>query len=116
VKQYINSGKLTAGHARALVGMPESQSEAMAREIVERGLNVREVETLTQQRHDAGGAPKKPRQRAAKDVNTVALEKRLSDALGLLVTIDHRGEGGVVAIKYRGLDQLDDVIRRLEKD
>ena len=112
VKAYINAGKLTAGHARALVGLPDP--EPIAREIVERGLNVRDVESLAQQRASAAGKPKKQRQRAAKDVDTLAVEKRLSDALGLTVTIETRGEGGVVQIKYRELDQLDDVIRRLE--
>jgi ParB family chromosome partitioning protein len=77
---------------------------------------VRDVETLVQQRQSADGKPKKPRQKAAKDVDTLAVEKRLSDALGLVVTIAAHGEAGVVQIKYRDLDQLDDVIRRLEKD
>jgi len=112
IKHYIDSGKLTAGHARALIGMPEAKAEAMARDIVERGLNVRDVETLSQQH---GAAAKKSGQPAAKNVNTLALEKRLSDALGLKVTIDHRGDAGVVHIKYRGLDQLDDVVDRLER-
>jgi ParB family chromosome partitioning protein len=114
VKAYINAGKLTAGHARALIGLADPES--IAREIVERGLNVRDVETLVQQRATAAGKPKKQRQRAAKDVDTLAVEKRLSDALGLTVTIDARGESGVLQIKYRDLDQLDDVIRRLERD
>jgi ParB family transcriptional regulator, chromosome partitioning protein len=113
VKGYINVGKLTAGHARALIGLPDP--EAVAHEIVARGLNVRDVESLAQQRASAAGKPKKQRQRAAKDVDALALEKRLSDALGLTVTIEARGEGGVVQIKYRELDQLDDVIRRLEE-
>ena len=114
VKTYINAGKLTAGHARALIGVPDPES--IAREIVDRGLNVREVESLAQQRASAAGAPKKTRPRAAKDVDTLAAEKRLSDALGLTVTIEHRGERGVVQIKYSDLDQLDDVIRRLERN
>jgi ParB family chromosome partitioning protein len=114
IKHYIDAGKLTAGHARALIGMPEAKAEAMARDIVERGLNVRDVETLSQQQ-GAGAAAKKPGQPAAKNVNTIALEKRLSDALGLKVTIDHRGDAGAVHIKYRGLDQLDDVVDRLER-
>jgi ParB family chromosome partitioning protein len=113
IKAFINSGKLTAGHARALIGRPDA--EAMARDIVERGLNVRDVETLTQQRTSAGGTAKKPGQPAAKNVNTIALEKRVSDTLGLKVTIDHRGDTGVVHITYRGLDQLDDVVDRLER-
>jgi ParB family chromosome partitioning protein len=113
VKAYINAGKLSAGHARALIGLPDP--EPVAREIVERGLNVRDVESLAQQRASAAGQPKKARPRKSKDVDTLAAEKRLSDALGLTVTIEHRGERGVVQIKYRGLDQLDDVIRRLER-
>ncbi len=114
VKAYINAGKLTAGHARALVGLDDP--EPIAREIVARGLNVRDVEQLAQQRASAAGKARKPRQRTPKDVDTLALEKRLSDALGLAVTIDARGEGGVVQIKYRELDQLDEVIRRLENN
>ena len=60
----------------------------------------------------------KPQSRAtrgAKDADTVALEKRLSDALGLVVTIAHRGEGGELKIRYKSLEQLDDVIRRIER-
>jgi ParB family chromosome partitioning protein len=114
VKDYINAGKLTAGHARALVGLPDP--EPIAREIVERGLNVRDVETLAQQRASAAGKPKKTRARAAKDVDTLALEKRLTDALGLAVTLEAKGESGIVQIKYRDLDQLDEIIRRLESN
>ena len=113
VKAFINAGKLTAGHARALVGLADP--ETIAREIVERGLNVRDVESLAQHHAQASGKAKKPHKRAAKDVDTVAAEKRLSDALGLTVTIEHRGGRGVVLIKYRELDQLDEVIRRLER-
>ncbi|HLH88210.1 MAG TPA: ParB/RepB/Spo0J family partition protein [Xanthobacteraceae bacterium] len=112
VKVYINAGKLSAGHARALVGLPDPES--IAREIVERGLNVRDVEGLAQQRAREAGKPKKQHKRAAKDIDTLALEKRLSDALGLKVTINGHGEKGVVLIQYRDLDQLDEVIRRLE--
>jgi ParB family chromosome partitioning protein len=112
VKAYINVGKLTAGHARALIGLPDP--EAVAHEIVARDLNVRAVEQIAQERAAAAGKAKKKRERAAKDVDTLAVEKRLSDALGLAVTIETRGESGVVQIKYKDLDQLDDVIRRLE--
>jgi ParB family chromosome partitioning protein len=112
VKAYIAAGKLSAGHARALIGLADPES--VAREIVERDLNVRDVESLAKQRASAAGKPKKARARRAKDVDTAALEKRLTDALGLAVTINQRGEGGVMQIKYRNLDQLDDVIRRLD--
>jgi ParB family chromosome partitioning protein len=111
VKAYIDSGEITAGAARMLIGVADP--EAMAREIIERGLNVRQVEALAKQRAQAAGKPARPR--AAKDADTLALERRLSDALGLTVTIDHRGKGGMVQIQYRDLDQLDEVVRRLER-
>ena len=112
VQAYIGEGKISAGHARMLVGQPDP--ERLAREIVERGLNVRQVEAMAQERAHASGRAVKARQRGTKDADTAALEKRLSDALGLSVTIDHRGQGGVLSIRYRGVEQLDEVIRRLE--
>jgi ParB family transcriptional regulator, chromosome partitioning protein len=113
VQAYIGDGKISAGHARMLVGQPDP--ERLAREIVERGLNVRQVEAMAQERAHASGKSVKARQRGTKDADTAALEKRLSDALGLTVTIDHRGQGGVLSIRYRGVEQLDEVIRRLER-
>jgi len=113
VKAYVNAGQLSAGHARALLGQPNPES--LARDIVDQGLNVRQVEALNQERSEAIGRAIQRRQRSAKDADTVALEKRLSDALGLSVTIDHRGNGGVMQIRYRTLDQLDEVIRRLDR-
>ncbi len=113
VKAYINAGKLSAGHARALINQPDPES--VAREIVAKGLNVRQVEALGQEKAEAAGKKTKTRARVIKDSDTVALEKRLSDALGLVVGIDHRGKGGVLHVRYRTLEQLDDVIRRLEK-
>jgi len=112
VQTYIGEGKISAGHARMLVGQPDP--EQLAREIMDRGLNVRQVEALAQERAQASGKAVKSRQRITKDADTAALEKRLSDALGLTVAIDHRGQGGVLTIRYRGLEQLDEVIRRLE--
>ena len=114
VKAYINAGKLSAGHARALINMADP--ETVARDIVERGLNVRQVEAIGQERAEAAGRPSKSRARTTKDADTVALEKRVSDALGLSVSVDHRGKGGTVHIKYRDLDQLDEVLRRLARE
>jgi ParB family chromosome partitioning protein len=113
VREHIQSGRLSAGHARALVG--HHDAERLAEEIVARGLNVRQVEALARDvsgktARASGAAKPKP-----KSTDTVALEKRLSDALGLVVSIDHRGEGGVVSIRYRSLDQLDDLEQRLQK-
>ena len=114
VKAYINAGKLSAGHARALINQPDPES--FAREIVEKGLNVRQVEALSQEQAEAAGKKIKTRVHALKDADTIALEKRLADALGLVVNIDHRGKGGVLRVRYRTLDQLDEVIRRLERN
>jgi ParB family chromosome partitioning protein len=111
VKAYINAGKLSAGHARALINQPDP--EAVAREIVEKGLNVRQVEALGQEQAEASGKKIRTRLRAIKDADTLALEKRVSDVLGLAIGIDHRGKGGVLRIRYRTLEQLDDVVRRL---
>jgi ParB family transcriptional regulator, chromosome partitioning protein len=115
IKSYIHAGKLSAGHARMLVGQPDA--ERLAEEIVARGLNVRQVESLARETAERGG---KSRARAVrrgltKNANLVALEKRISDALGLAVSINEAKRGGVLTIRYRSLDQLDDVLRRLEK-
>jgi len=106
VKSAIRSAQLSAGHARALIGHPEP--ERLARQIIERGLNVRQVEALTRDRGQA-----KEHQPRKKEADTIAMEKQASDALGLAVTVDHRDNGGAVHIKYRNLDQLHDIVRRL---
>jgi ParB family chromosome partitioning protein len=108
VQAYVRSGELSAGHARALIG--HANAEALARVIVARGLNVRQVEELVRE-HVA----RRPRAAPVKDANTAALEKRLGDALGLKVVIDHKGGRGAVHIAYRDLDQLQEIIRRLER-
>ncbi len=115
IKQLVRSGKISSGHARLLVGQPNA--EQIAREIVDKGLSVRQLEAdmrkdvATQvrdvQREGKGQAG------GVKDADTRALERRLSDALGLEVSVDHRGEGGTLRIKYRDLEQLDAVLRKL---
>jgi ParB family transcriptional regulator, chromosome partitioning protein len=115
VRAYIFKGKLDAGHARMLVGQPNA--EKLAEDIVARGLNVRQVEEIARQESGRNGKTHSQRHKrsAAKSGDTLALEKRLSDALGLVVSIEHRGERGVVSIRYRNLEQLDDLALRLEK-
>ena len=109
VQGFIRRGELSAGHARALIGHPDA--EALARAIAARGLNVRQAEMLAR----APATSRAPRKPDAKDADTAALEKRLTDALGLKVTIDHNGEHGSVHIAYRNLDQLDEIVKRLER-
>ncbi len=110
VQDLLASGKLSAGHARALI-TSENASE-LARQIVEQGLSVREAEALTK-------APKKPaRSRAArpaeKDADTRALEADLSANVGMKVSIDHNADGsGTVSLRYKDMDQLDELCRLL---
>jgi ParB family chromosome partitioning protein len=114
VQAYIASGKLTAGHARALIGVPDPL--AAAKRIVEQGLNVRQAEQLAHVEGVPERKPQKARGSKVKDADTMALEKRVSDALGLTVSIHHRNPGGAVQINYRNLEQLDEVMRRLAKN
>jgi len=121
VKALVQSGQLSAGHARQLIGQPNALE--IAKDIIKRGLNVRQVET--EMRKDGAAQSRDLRKVAkdrnlghisgAKDPDTKALEKKLSDTLGLEVSVDHRGQGGTLHIKYRDLDQLDSVIRKLGK-
>ena len=115
VKAHIHSGKLSAGHARMLIGQPNA--EQLAEEIVSRGLNVRQVEALareTGQKHGKGNG-RQSHARAKKNADVVALEKRLADSLGLVVSIDDGARGGTLTVRYRNHDQLDEVLRRLER-
>ena len=114
VQNFIRSGKISAGHARSLIGQPDP--EALAQAIVAQGLSVRETEAVVQERAGSAGKKAVSRARGEKDTDTVALEKRLSDALGLVVTIAHRGGGGELKIRYKSLEQLDGVIRKLESE
>jgi len=115
VRDHILSGRLSAGHARALVG--HHDAERLADEIVANGFNVRQVEEIARQQSNRAGKRSGRNQKNSPDksTDTVALEKQLSDALGLVVSIDHRGEGGVLSIRYRSLEQLDDLTERLSK-
>ena len=107
VRDMLGDGRLTAGHARALLGTEDPVG--LARRIVRGGLNVRQAERMKRT-----GSPKAPTEPQQKDADTLALEKNLSNALGLRVEIVHDVQkGGSVRIKYRTLEQLDEVCRRL---
>jgi ParB family chromosome partitioning protein len=94
-----------------LVG--QANAEELAEQIVNQDLNVREVEAIARKMSKQQAKPGKAA--AAKDPDTAALEERLGNALGLSVTISHRASGsGSLQVKYRTLEQLDDVIARLE--
>ncbi|MEX2631768.1 MAG: ParB/RepB/Spo0J family partition protein [Tistlia sp.] len=119
VKESLRARTLTAGHARALLSARDP--EALGRQVVERGLSVRETERLA---GEAAKTPRTSRQRAAaersakasKDADTLAIERDLAQVLGLKVLIDLKdGERGTLTIHYDTLDQLDDVLKRLNK-
>jgi ParB family chromosome partitioning protein len=111
VKKYLQEGKLTAGHARALLA--HEDPEGLAKLIVEEGLNVREAEARAQERPAAKGKGGRRRTKAQKSPDIRALEKRLSDALGLTVEIAQRGQGGEVRVRYKTLDQFEALSRKL---
>jgi len=110
VQALVRSGELSAGHARQLVGQPNALE--LAQDIIKHGMSVRQVE---EQARSEGRTQARGTKARVKDADTKALEKRLSDALGLDVTVDHRGEGGTLHIKYGDLDQLDAIIRKLDR-
>jgi ParB family chromosome partitioning protein len=110
VRDMVTSGQLTAGHARTLITAEDPG--AVAREIVARGLSVREAEALSQRGVAAkDGTVKKPSAHLERDADLMALEKRLSDATGLKVAVAAKRDGsGTVQIGYRTLEQLDTVL------
>lgn len=116
VQGLLREGKLTAGHARAMITAPDPL--ALARDTVTKGLSVREVERLAKVTPGGNGntAPPRPRssQRDEKDADTRALEADLAATIGLSVSIDHEGgEGGRLTIRYRTLDDLDRLCQML---
>lgn len=111
VRSEVQAGRLTAGHARALLAMADP--EEAARQVIAKGLNVRQTENLTTNRKQ-GAEPRTPRP-AERDPETEALERDLSERLGLKVRITFDGRGGSVSITYASLDQLDSLIGQLSR-
>lgn len=114
VRDMLSSGTLSAGHARALI--PTSDPTTLARAIIAKGLSVRDTEKLAQNDIRAQNDPTfgaKPR--PENDADTVALERSLTDSLGLEVSVNHRASGGQLKISYKTLEQLEDICRLLER-
>ncbi len=108
VQAFVREGKISAGHARALITSPRASE--LARQVIERNLSVRETEALTKHPEQKGaGKASGPRKRVEKDADTRALENDLSANLNMRVVIEHGavGEGGVLTVHYRTLDDLD---------
>lgn len=109
VRFLIEDGQLTAGHARALVAT-DSPAE-LADQIIKLGLSVRETEGLAREAMPT----RKTNTPREKDADTKALEKALSEALGLKVEIKHGSSGtGTLTVSYKSLEQLEDICRRLQ--
>ncbi len=112
VQAMVTDGRLSAGHARAIASAADPV--ALARQAVERGLNVRETEALARRAPETKSA--KPGKRGvSRDADTAALEGDLSEVLGLDVEIRDKGGVGELRIKYATLEQLDDLCRRLTR-
>ena len=116
----ITEGKLTAGHARTLLTLSEEQQEEQAKKIIALGLNVRQTEQLVAELQgrpvkQSAALGKAVNQAAAeKDVNTLALEREISNVLGMTVSIDMKDkQQGGITISFKTLDQLDEVLHRL---
>jgi ParB family chromosome partitioning protein len=107
VKAWVREGKLTAGHARTLLGVADPQ--ARARELIAGEMTVRQAEQRSAKK-------KKPGAKPAPDPNIKDLEASISNRLGLKVHIVHKGDkGGEMRISYKSLEQLDELTRRLSK-
>jgi ParB family chromosome partitioning protein len=111
IQDMVRDGRLSAGHARAILTAPDPR--ALAQRVLSEGLNVREIERLAQLAKDEKHGPRAASSASAKNADTRALEQSLSNALGLDVAINERGGVGDLKISFRTLEQLDDVIRRL---
>ncbi|WP_192384254.1 ParB/RepB/Spo0J family partition protein [Mesorhizobium silamurunense] len=115
IRDMLVDGDLSAGHARTLVTAEDPAG--LAKRIVKEGLSVRQAEALAQM--PAGPTPAKTKSAASapeKDPDTLALEKLMTDTIGMIVSIEHKGKGGTLRVNYRTLDQLDELCRRLKDE
>lgn len=112
IQDMVEEGKLSSGHARALITSDHAQ--VIAKRIVNEGLSVRATEALVK-KYASGDLDKPKKAKPAKDADTKALEGDLSANLGMSVQIDHKagGESGQITIKYKDMEQLDELCRIL---
>ncbi len=114
VREHVREGRLTPGHARAL--LKTSDPSAIAMTVISKGLSVRDTEALSKVEKSGGKSDAKSALEIDKDVDTKALELDLQRSLGLDVDIRHvNGKGGEVRIKYAQLEQLDEICRLLSR-
>lgn len=112
IKNYINEGSISIGHAKALLTIDDKQGQLRAaKEIIKRGLSVREAENLCKRLSQ----PQLKKEKE-KEPEVVELENRLKQALGTKVKIDHKGNKGKIEIQYYSLDELDRLLEILMKE
>ncbi len=112
VQTWLREGQLSAGHARALI--TTADPVALARQVIARGLSVRETERLA--KAPTKPAAPRPDRRHEKDADTRVLEQDLSANLKMKVVIDHKGhDGGHLVITYKTLEQLDELCQLLSQ-
>lgn len=108
----VADGSLSSGHARALI--PLTDPSELAERIVREGLSVRQVEQIAAEPAHASSSSRKDKPAKLKDADTKALEKHLSDAMGLRITINNKANNkGRMTIDYQSLEQLDSLLERL---
>lgn len=115
VREHLRHGEITAGHARAALGSDDPEN--IISTVIAKKLSVRDTERLVQKERSnvSSGGSAKATDPGEKDVDTEALEADLSRALGLEVDIRNTAKGGEIKIKYRHLEQLDEICRRLSR-
>ncbi|MEM8850204.1 MAG: ParB/RepB/Spo0J family partition protein [Pseudomonadota bacterium] len=115
VREHLDAGRISAGHARALLTAPDA--DQLVQQVIAKGLSVRETEALAKAAKSPVSSKPKAPSGGQKDADTRALEGDLSAALGMKVTIDHgaAGDGGRLSVKYRSLEQLDGLCQVLSE-
>jgi len=110
ILDYIISGKISMGHARALIGVPNAKE--LVQEIINKNLSVRQIENNTSK------FKKNKKKQAPKDPNILDLEEELSEKIGLKTSIhfNEKGSSGSLTLYYSNLDQLDSIMKRLKKN
>ena len=108
VKDHLRQNHISMGHARAVITLPHDKQSKIIREAIQRKLSVRAVENLTKPKQNNKSAQ-------IKDVDTLALERKLTDILGAKTTINNDRKGGAVNIRYASVDELQGIIDKLSK-
>ena len=108
VKDQLRQNHISMGHARAVITLPHDEQSKIIREAIQRKLSVRAVENLTKPRQNNKSAQ-------IKDVDTLALERKLTDILGAKTSIHNGKKGGTVNIRYGSVDELQGIIDKLSK-